>query len=310
MATFEHYRHQFSDVVRELAGDPMRAILPEFVDMDSQVGSVVYLDSIGGGDDLSESDLTTKDTRKSYEAKNSPTLSDWNDIHTPHEETVKERTLAKPKLLEWGHTFDEDEDLLEVVDPTNKTVRQGMRKLFKLKDKLIIDAIKAASVSRVTDTSTDEIDPVTVTFPAAQQIDSAADDVVTLTDLTAIRELFEDQYVDDQIFALISPQMKRVIIDNNDKVHNTDFVSRAGYFETGLLPDIYGISFITHPQVENNKIYAFCRESIVWNQFKGMESSLSRVPQYREGVQAYIREKADAKRVDDKKVVHLTMTSA
>lgn len=310
MATFEHYKHQFSDVVRELAGDPMRAILPEFVEMDNQQGSVAYLDSVGGGNDLSESNLTAKDTRKSYEAINSPTLSDWNDIHTPHEEINKERTLTKPKLLEWGHTFDEDEDILEIVDPTNKTVRQGMRKLFKLKDKLIIDAIKAASVARVTSQSSDEIDPVTVTFPAAQEIDSAADDVITLTDLTHIRELFEDQYVDDNIFALISPKMKRIIIDNNDKVHDTDFVSRAGYFEAGTLPDIYGISFITHPQVEDDKIYAFSREAIVWNQFKGMESSLSRVPQYREGIQAYIREKADAKRVDDKKVVHLTMTSS
>lgn len=309
MATFEHYKHTFTQNVRDLAGGPMRSVLPEFVDKDNQSGKVVYLDSAGPGADTTASALTAKKTRKTYEADASKSLAKWNEIHTPHNEITKLRTLSTPQLNEWGHTFDEDEDILEIVDPTNKTVRQGMRTIFKTRDQIILNGIKAASVSRVDSSSSDEVSPVTVNFPAGQQIDTAADDVVTLKDISAAVAMFEDQYIDDRIFCLISPTTKKIIIDNNEKIHSTDFVSRSGYFESGDLPEIYGVSFISHPLVEENKLYYFCKEAIVLNQFKGFESSLSKVPHLREGTQAYMREKIDCKRVDDLKVVHQTITT-
>jgi hypothetical protein len=297
-------------MVRDLAGGPMRSILPDFCEKENKKGSVVYLDSAGPGSDLSQSDLKAKKTRKTYEADGSKTLAKWNEIHTPHNEISKVRTLSEPKLLEWGHTFDEDEDILEIVDPTNKTIRQGMRSIFKARDQQVIDAISAGSVSRVNSSSTDEISPVTVNFPAGQAVDSDANDVISLTDISKVRAMFEDQYVDDEIYALISPTMKKVIIDNNEKVHDMDFVSRGAYFESGKLPEIYGIKFIPHPLVADDKVLAFCKEALVLNQYEAFKSSLSKVPHLREGTQAYMREKVDVKRVDDLKVVHLTMTSA
>jgi hypothetical protein len=309
MATFEHYKHTFSNNVRDLAGGPMRSVLPEFVDKDNQGGKVAYLDSAGPGADITATALTAKTTRKTYEADGSKTLAKWNAIHTPHNEIVKVRTLSQPQLIEWGHTFDEDEDILEIVDPTNKTTRQGMRSMVKAKDQLILNGITAASVSRVNSTSTDEVSPVTINLPASQAIDTAANDVVTLEDFTSILEKFENQYIDEKIYVLISPTTKKVIIDNNEKIHNTDFVNKHSYFHGGELPDVYGMCFITHPLVDDDMLYAFTKEAIILNQYKAFTSSISKVPELREGTQAYMREKLDCKRVDDLKVVHMTITT-
>lgn len=309
MATFEHYQHTFSNTVRDLAGGPMRSVLPEFVDKDNQMGKVVYLDSAGPGTDTSPSQLTTKKTRKSYEADGSKTLAKWNQIHTPHNEISKLRTLSTPQLNEWGHTFDEDEDILEIVDPTNKTVRQGMRTIFKTRDQIILNGIKATSVARVNSTSTDEVSPVTVNFPSGQRINTGQNDKILLKDISAAKAMFEDQYIDEQIFCLVSPTTKKNIIDNNDNIHDTDFVSRSGYFEKGDLPEIYGVNFISHPLVDENKLYYFCKEAIVLNQYKAFMSTLEKVAHLRDGTQAYLREKINCKRVDDLKVVFQTITT-
>ena len=309
MATFEHYQHTFSNNVRDLAGGPMRSVLPEFVDKDNQGGKVAYLDSAGPGADITDSALTDKKTRKSYEMEASKTLEKWNEIHTPHNEITKLRTLSMPRLIEWGHTFDEDEDILEIVDPTNKTVRQGMRSVVKARDQLILNGITAPAVSRVDSSSADEVSPVTIVFPASQQIDTGQNDIVLLTDLTSIGEAFETQYVDEKIYVLVNPTTKKIIIDNNEKIHDTDFVNKHAYFHEGKLPDVYGLCFITHPLVADNKLYAFTKEAIILNQYKAFKSSLSKVPELREGHQVYLREKLDCKRVDDLKVVHMTITT-
>lgn len=310
MATFEHYQHTFSNNVRDLAGGPMRSVLPELVDKDNQKGKVAYLDSAGPGPDKAPTQLTAKKTRKTYEADGSKSLAKWNEIHTPHDEISKLRTLSTPQLNEWGHTFDEDEDILEIVDPTNKTVRQGMRTVFKTRDQIILNGIKATSVSRVDSSSSDEVSPVTVNFPAGQSINTGQNDIVKLTDISAAKAMFEDQYIDEQIFCLVSPTTKKLIIDNNEKIHDTDFVSRSGYFESGALPEIYGVNFISHPLADENKLYYFCKEAIVMNQYKAFKSTLGKVEHMRDGTQAYLREKIDCKRVDDLKVVHQTITTA
>jgi len=310
MATFEHYKQTFTTTWRDLAGTQYKTMLPEFVDKDNKRGEIAYLDSAGPGADITDTDLKTKKTRKSYEADASKTLEKWNAIHTPHNEINKEKTAISPRLLEWGHTFDEDEDILELIDPTNKTISQGMRTFMKAKDTMIINGISAASVNRVTSASADSTDLQAISLPASQTIDTGQHDIVLLSDLRKICERFEDAYVDEKKFVLINPIVKTILIDNNDKIHDTDFVDRHSYFHEGKLPQIYGLHFIVHPLMPTDKLYAWSKDAIVWNQFKAFESTISKVPEIREGTQAYIREKADCKRVDDLKVVHMTITTA
>lgn len=303
-----HYKQQFTDTVRDLAGSPMRSIMREFVDKENKKGSIVYLDSAGAGEDLTHYDLKDKKNRKTYEADESKTLAKWNAIHTPHNDITRQRTISSPKIVEWGHVFDEDEDILELLDPQNKVVRQGMRSVFKAQDKQIIDAIAAASVSRV-DGDTSEITPETISFPGGQAFNTAQHAYVSLKDISTIMQKFEDQYVTERVFCLISPTTKKGIIDNNEKVHDTDFVDRHSYFHDGKLPDIYGVHFIPHPLVANNKFFAFTKEAIVCNISKGLESDFDKVPNQRCGYQAYVREKSDTKRVDDLQVTHGTITT-
>ena len=310
MATFEHYKQTFTTTWRDLAGTQYKTMLPEFVDKDNKRGEIAYLDSAGPGADITDTDLKTKKTRKSYEADASKTLEKWNAIHTPHNEINKEKTAISPRLLEWGHTFNEDEDIFELIDPTNKTISQGMRTFMKAKDTMIINGISAASVNRVTSASADSTDLQAISLPASQTIDTGQHDIVLLSDLRKICERFEDAYVDEKKFVLINPIVKTILIDNNDKIHDTDFVDRHSYFHEGKLPQIYGLHFIVHPLMPTDKLYAWSKDAIVWNQFKAFESTISKVPEIREGTQAYIREKADCKRVDDLKVVHMTITTA
>lgn len=310
MATFEHYKFTFSETWRDLAGGPMRSLLPEFVDKDNKKGVSALIDSAGPGPDKTTSLTRNKKTRATYENDASKTLAKWVEIHTPHDEITQVRTFAYPYLNEWGHTFDEDESLLEIVDPTNKKVRQGMRVIWKTRDQHIVNGIKADTVSRVQSTSADEVSPENISFPGSQKIDAGTANKVLLTDLTAVTRLFRDQYVDSRIYGLISPTTEKNLIDNNDKIHNTDFVDKADYFMTGKLPQIYGISFITHPLVEDDKLYFFTSDAIVMNQFTPFKASISKVAEKREGTQAYMRENIDAVRVDDLKVVHMTIPSS
>jgi len=311
-----HYYQQFCDNVNDLAGAPNRSVLRELCERDNKQGSVVYLDSAGAGEDLTIQDLKAdKKTRKTYEAEATKTLEKFNQIFTPHNDINRQRTLAQPKLIEWGHSFDRSEKILEIVDPQNKTVRNGMRGIFKQQDQLVLNGISASSVTRV-DGDTSEITPQTDNMPAGQVIDSAQNDYMGRKDMTHIVKLFEDQYVTDQIFCLISPTAKRGIIDNDDKITDADFLAHRqafdeeGKFVPGKFPDIYGISFIVHPLVPADKFFAFTREALVLNEFEALNSHMDEAPTQRFSYIAYICESCDCKRVDDLQVVHGTITTA
>lgn len=316
MPDMTHYFQQFTANVRDLAGAPNRSILRELVSKDNKQGSVVYLDSAGAGEDLTIQDLKTgKKTRKTYEADASKTLEKFYAIFTPHNDITRQRTLSTPKLIEWGHSFDEDEDILEIVDPQNKTTKQGMRSIFKQQDQLVLNGISAAFVVRV-DGDTSEVTPETINMPAGQQFNTAQNDYIGRKDMTKIVNLFEDQYVTDQIFCLISPTAKKGIIDNDEKITDADFIARsqafdeAGKFNPGKFPEVFGVHFVVHPLVPANKFYAFTMESIVLNEFKPFKSNIEIAPTQRYSYIAYMREKADCKRVDDLQVAIGTITAS
>lgn len=315
MPDMTHYFQQFNANVRDLAGSPHRSVLREVVSKDNKTGSVVYLDCAGAGSDLTIQDLkTNKKTRKTYEADGSKTLAKFNEIFTPHNDITRQRTLANPKLIEWGHSFDEDEDILEIVDPQNKVTRQGMRSIWKAEDQLIINGIGAPSVIRV-DGATSEVTPQTVNMPIGQVFNTAQNDYISRKDMTKIVQLFEDQYVTERIFCLISPTAKRGIIDNDDKITDSDFLSHAaafdgdGKFRPGAFPEVFGVHFIVHPLVAANKFYAFTEQAIVLNEFKAFKSDISIAETQRYSYIAYMREKCDCKRVDDLQVAHGTITT-
>jgi hypothetical protein len=309
---FERFRQKFSEVIRDLAGSPERSYFPDTVEQDAQQGAVVYMDAVGPKDPAQTMELTSKPTYRGFEDNSSKDFAAWNKIHTPFMNTEYQRTLSTPQLIEWGHFFDEDEQLLDVIDPTNRLLWAGMRSIFKARDELFLNALQAPTVQRVNGSSSNEVTPVGVSFPQEQQIQSAQADKFLVEDISHIRMIFEQNYVSDEMpMALISPRTKRMLIDLNDKIFDYNFVSRnSQWFETGELPEIYGVVFMVSPLVPDNKVLAYTRSGLVWNTAKGMNSDLSKVPLIREGTQAYIREKVDCKRIDDKKVVWMDIKTS
>ena len=307
---FERFRQRFSDTIRDLAGSPERSYFPETIEQDSLTGAVVYLDAVGPKDPAQTNSLTATNTMRGFE-NGSKTFSDYNAVMTPFMDTTYQRTLSTPQLIEWGHTFSEWEDLLDIIDPTNRITWAGMRSIFKARDQLFLNALQASEVARVNGSSSNEVTPVNIQFPESQKINSVAQDKLMISDISHVTQIFEDNYVNDErIMGLISPKLKRSLIDNNDRIMDYNFVSRnTQWFETGEIPDIYGVVFLVSPLVPDNKAFFYTRSGMIWNTSRGLTASLSKVPQIREGTQAYMRESVDCKRIDDLKVLHMDIQS-
>jgi len=308
---FERYRQRFSDTIRDLAGSPERSYFPETVEQDSMTGAVVYLDSVGPKDPANVNDLTATNTMRGFES-GAKDFSAYNAVMTPFMDTVYQRTLSTPQLIEWGHTFSEWEDLLDIIDPTNRITWAGMRSIFKARDQLFLNALSAQTVARVNGSSTNEVTPTSVSFPAEQQINSSQQDKFLIADISHAQRIFEENYVnDEQVMAIISPKTKQSLIDNNDRIMDYNFVTRSrAWFEEGTIPDIYGVVFLVSPLVPDDKVYFYTRSALIWNTSRGLNATLSKVPQIREGTQAYMRESVDCKRIDDLKVVQMTIQSS
>lgn len=56
---------------------------------------------------------------------------------------------------------------------------------------------------------------------------------------------------------LVSPTQFENIIENNEKLQNTDFVRRSGLLETGELPELRGFTVEAHPSVKDNEAFAY-----------------------------------------------------
>lgn len=315
MAIGTHYRVMFSDGVQELAGSQSRSLLKEFVGHESKSGEAVFLDGIAPDDDAESTNFADMNTRQKYEEITSPDLQAWLDLQTPHHEINRQRTLVLPKRLAWGHHFNKKGEIAELSDPKGRTLRQGLKRIFKGEDNVILTALSAASVQRGKDQSA--VAPVP--FPAGQQLtidlstgaDGSEDFTAISKDVFArVKELFEQQFAaDERIVLVCNPTHKRILIETSgDKIQSRDFVSPAGYFERGELPDIYGVHVIPHPLCPLTSMQAWTEWGVTYNQFDPLESNLGQSAEQRFHYVAYVEEFANAARVDDNRVVQIDVT--
>lgn len=297
-----HYKQMFTEACKQLAGSQSRSLLRELVGYERLKGEVAYLDAIEPDDEADVMALTDKPTRAAYELEVAPDLADWTALMTPHMAANKVRTLITPLLIEWGHHFDEDEDILEFVDPTSREIQQGFRRMWRRTDQIILAAIGAATVQRGKTNCAGDVSAVA--FPDAQRI-TVADGVFDKDVCSEVKSKFEDQYVDDeQIFGVISPTTKHnLIVASGGTLHSGDFVSKQGFFEKGLLPEVYGVHLVVHPLVPDCAAAFWTRNGVTWGQFKERKEDLAVSPDQRFHTVAYVREKANAVRVDDSRVV-------
>jgi len=313
MAIDTHYRQMFSDNVKELAGSPQRSLYKGLCSQEAKQGELIWLDSYAPTKTARSTAIASTKTRKRLEDAGSPDLADWVALKTPHMEITRQRTQLSATCVDWGHHFDSETKLLEILDPQSRIMRACMKDIWIAEDALVRAALAAATVTRGKQGATSS-----VAFPATQQltIDKTASPAGSVTkDIFAeIKKLFETQYYTGRILVAVSPLFKQELIENSgDKIHSSDFVDGRRYFETGELPDIYGCSVLVDPGLTidgdtgEEPFYAWAMEGLVWNQFAPLLTRLGEDPGERFHAIAYAEEYAGCVRVDDNLVVQGTV---
>lgn len=318
MALNTHYRVEYADAVRQLAGFQYQAKLPTLVDQDSKQGEAVFFDTMAPLDAATLELMTAGNRyRKEYEAIGSPVLSDLENILTPHMEVTRDRTIVYPYRNEIGHTFRTPDEIAQNSNPTSRTLKNLMSRINVQRDNLVLTALNEMDVSRGKDQGSLSTD----SLPAGQQL-NITDGQMDKEVLNEVRSIFEDNYIEDeQICMIITPTMKKELIDNSGAtIHSSDFVyaNQLHNFEKGQLPEIYGITLIVHPLAssyntsnsltwDSGVAHAFCKSGIVYNTFRGLETKIDELPSQRFQTGLYISEFVACKRLDDKKVLHVQM---
>ncbi len=318
-----HQKKMYTDRIKELAGSQGRSLLKELVGFQKAGGRTCFLDGVAPGDEADVGLLSAKNTSREYFGREAvdQTHANYMKTRTPHHEIEKVRTHFVAKIIEWGHYFDEDEDVLEMTSPTAKAMPQGMKRIFKQEDLLILNAGLAASVNRGRDDD-DDVSLETVAMPADQIMSDTtyaalAADGAALKWIDQLAERFANKFVDEPVYCIISPTLKTAMLESARKViQSADFVTARGYLEKGELPDINGIHFIAHPLIKSmaagdavDSYLAFTREGLTWGEWKSRKTDIGKDISGRAEMVAYTREKANCVRDDDSRVVFGDITA-
>lgn len=319
-SVYAHHITAFNRNVANLAGFQYESLVAPLFRQESDRGEIASFDTIGqdpdeNNDGATETAWADIDSYADYVNGATGTFSDFLATRTPHNEVLKERSLVSPLQIEWGYNFRKVDEVAELTDPTSRVMRQGMGRCRTSVDKFALSALTAANVLRGKSTA----DAANVAFPATQILTSESAQTYTTEDGAKIAQRFEEEYIDimkEDVIALISPEMKRKMRAADPSIRSRDFVDSYEIFKEFKLPKIDGITYVTHPRVTQYKdaaaydrVVAFTREGMVWNEFDPVESFLDRNPDARYEYQAYIRQLANAVRIDDKRVVWMDITA-
>jgi len=315
MAFDTYWRSMYCDSLLDLAGYQKRSILKEFVSKDSKGGDAVFFDEISPNDaaDVGAITALSADYRMDFETIGSPALADWLNIQTPHTDVTKQRTLCVPNKIEAGYTFRDIDEVAQGWGEESDVVRMLQQQIKVQEDTLILNSLYAATQTR----GKDQANLSSVAFPSAQVVETTG--TLDITDIMSVRQKFEENYVyDEPLYMAITPQMKTNLINTNGStIQSKDFVDPKRYFETGELPDIYGVHLIVHPLVSsyaggvgNGRAVCWTPSAIKYNQAKQLSVKMDEIPSQRFQIGLYLNEFVGTCRRDDKRVVRLDMASA
>jgi len=313
-----HMFELFTDNVKDLLGEhPAHSLLAHMCEEEAGAGKGVWIDGISAKDsaDASSGLLTAKDTLKEFNqlASEGKTLAAYLATLTPFMDVSKQRTWSAPSLIEWGHSFDEDEGWQHLVDPKGSVMNTGVRKIFKERDELFLAGVTAATVSRK---SNDSDTLASVSLPASQTIDDMTYADINVDSLPSmICEKFDNVWYAKgaPIYCAISATMARHFRKNSrNQIHNTDFVRSYENFMQGTIPQIDGVTFVVMPNSMMASIVgagavdsyvAWVPQAVKRIMYSGFKTSTGTSIQQRDEQIVYMREKEDFKRIDDLGVV-------
>ena len=313
-----HMFELFTDTVGDLLGEhPAHSILAHMCEEEAGSGKGIWINGISAADseDASSGLLTAKDTLKEYNQRdaNAQTWDNYKLTLTPFNDVSKQVTWSAPQLIEWGHSFDEDEGWQHLVDPKGSVMNTGLRKIFKKRDSLFLTGVTAATVSRK---STDNETLHSVALPAAQTLDDMTYADITVDTLPSmICEKFDNVWYakGSPIYCAISATMARHLRKNSrEQIHSQDFVRSYEDFANGTIPQIDGVTFVVLPNSMMTGIIgagavdsyvAWVPQAIKRVMYSGFKTSQGNSIMNRDEVVVYMREKEDFKRIDDMGVV-------
>tara|TARA_R110000824_G_scaffold14186_7_gene60652 strand:+ start:1997 stop:2944 length:948 start_codon:yes stop_codon:yes gene_type:complete len=312
MGLKDHYKVQYSEAVTEIAGHQNRSILKELVEREAKTGDIVTFDTIEPKDEatLTAIDSLTDQYKEYFDQLSAGAFADFLKMQTPHMAIDKGRVQLSAFENLWAHSFRKMDEVRENGNDQSRTLKMGMKKIFKNQDKVILDALFAATVTKGQDAAT----VANVAFPVGQQLNEA-DGVFDLETISAIRRIYKNNELEDeQLICVISAEVEEMLINNSGgTIENKDFVDSAEYFKNGKLPMIRGVSFLVRPAVNNYKgaynhaFAVFTPSSVVYNQFEMLETQIEKAPTQKFNVILQICEFINAVRRDDKGIIQGTL---
>lgn len=338
MSLDQHFKQQFEDTAKQqLVRSQSRPLLMDLLNKTTRKGEAIFVDAIGTGEDGDVNDYTDLNigtdnweqegdlinSRAKYEAEVAKhaaddqtgfadTYAEWKArLGTPHMEIERQRTMLSPRPVRWGYTFKDHDQVFELTDPQSQTMQQGMRRMFRRMDALIMEALFRGTMIRKKyfESSTSP-----TAMPATQVFDSATGTgaPLKLSTLTKVMRIFEENEADDEpVYGVISPAAKEALINEEGaKLHSTDFVDKHKYFHTGRLPEVYGIHLIPHAKCPANKCAFFTKSGLRWNTFMPLYTKVGEAPNQQFDTVAFMKMLADCQRIDDHRVVQVTLTAS
>lgn len=323
-----HHMKQFKEAVQELAGGPQRCYLKETIGYESCTGEVAYIDGIKPATDAGTvTTLANLKGRYAYDQLTTPTQAQLVDHLLTQNDTVEvQRTHLAPVEIKIGKWFvPSEKNFLEYTDPTSRKMKALMSGYYYKEEQRIINAIFAATQNRGQDDGTNLS---AVAMPASQVLDDMTYADIDIKIFSEISKRFQLQYVSgEKIFYGMGPTEWQNLVDNSgEKLLNQDYVRDARHFETGDLPDVFGVVPVVHPIFEDTTTLtalgllgagetalhaAWTEGGITWGEFDG-RSELMEGPSAAFDGQciARVAEYANACRNDDLRVLNGAVLTA
>lgn len=317
------YIAQFKDAAKDLAGGPERSYLKQTFGFEKCEGRVSFIKgafqaNLGDG---AATAMSARTNRYTFDASASTSAAAFAAaVLTRNDTTTFQRTQIQAMEIDVGKWSDiADKEFLALSDLTSRELRNLMQQYFTKQDMRCINALFAATQTRVVGNAATESTTSSVAMPASQVLPDVSLASIDYKIFSAIKKRFMKQFVSGKtIYACFGPDTWEALVNNSgDKLLNKDYVDSAAHFMGGDLPKVFGVVPMVHPLFENSTVLgdllangenglisAWTEDGVCWGEYKGMETSMDiNMPAMKNQSVARVFEFANACRNDNLQVV-------
>ena len=319
------YRQEWRKSILRLIGEhPARSIISSLARPVKGAGEDMWIPGIDAfaSDDATSMANSTLDTLKQFyqRAGGDQTFANWLKTITPFNNTVKITSRSTADLIEWGNTWNvnEDGDWISIVNPQSADMGVCAQKIYKKLDTMFGLAITASSVERKVGATA----VASISLPASQTMADLTYATADVDSVPAmINETLGNAYLSTgmPVYCGISTTLARHLKKNSsEELRSRDFVDSYEFFKKGVLPKVEGVTFIVLPKhfMESIKAnegtgsgdridhyFAWTPDAMASVAYQPLRSDIDVSPINRFQEIGYVRQLHDYVRTDDKGVV-------